>query len=360
MKAAVCYEFGRPLIVEDVDIDSPKQGEVKVRTSAVAICHSDIHALNGDWGGLTPVIAGHEAAGVVEEVGQGVSSVKPGDHVVVSLLRACGKCLYCSTGSPYICEADYAVGSENRIHTKSGDPIEMGLRTAAFAEYTIVDQSQVVVLPKDMALDKAALLACGVITGFGAVTNTAKVAPNDSVVIIGSGGVGLNAIQGAKISGAFPIIAVDLLEEKLEAAERFGATHTLNASEEDLVGAVKALTSGRGADYVFITVGSASAVKQSLSLIGKRGTAVIVGIPAASATIELPIAPMVLGGPKTITSSFMGSTNLSVDIPNLVNLYQHGSLKLDELITNYYPLEQINEAIEEVEKGKAFRNVIMF
>ncbi len=361
MKAAVCYEFGKPLVIEDVEIDSPKQGEVKVRISAVAICHSDIHVLQGDWGGQTPVIAGHEASGIIEEVGEGVSGVKKGDHVVVSLLRSCGKCLYCTTGSPYICEADYAVESEGRIHSQKGDPIQVGLRTAAFAEYTIVDQSQVVVVPKEMPLDKASLLACGVITGFGAVVNTARVKPNSSVVVIGTGGVGLNAIQGAAISGAFPIIAVDLLEEKLKVARAFGASHSLNAANEtELIEAVKDLTAGRGADYVFVTVGSPIAVRQSFTMLGKRGTSVIVGIPNLSATVELPVAQFIFGGPKTMTASFMGSSNLSVDVPNLVTLYQHGKLKLDELITKRYSLEHINEAIESVEKGQALRNVIMF
>ena len=361
MKAAVCYEFGKPLVVEEVDIEAPKQGEVKVRMAAVAICHSDIHLLKGEWGGQTPVIAGHEAAGVVEEVGPGVDWVKPGDPVVVSLLRSCGRCYYCTTGSPYICEANYAIGQETRIHTKKGDPVEQGLRTAAFAEYTVVDQSQVIPLPASMPLDRAALLACGVITGLGAVVNTAKVKPNSSVVVIGTGGVGLNAVQGAALAGAFPIIAVDLLDEKLKVAESFGATHTFNAATEpDLVAAIKPLTQGRGADYVFVTVGSPQAVKQSFYMIRPGGTAVIVGVPSLSATVELPVAHFIFGGPKTVTASFMGSTNLSVDVPHLVEMYQHGRLKLDELITQRYGLEHINEAIEGVETGKALRNVITF
>jgi S-(hydroxymethyl)glutathione dehydrogenase / alcohol dehydrogenase len=360
MKAAVCYEFGKPLIVEDVDIENPKTGEVKVRISAVAICHSDIHLIKGDWGGQTPMIAGHEAAGVIEEVGPGVSRVKPGDPVVVSLLRSCGRCYYCTTGFSSICNANYALNTESRLRTKRGDPIEHGARTAAFAEYAIVAESQVVSLPPSMPLDRAALLACGVITGVGAVVNTAKVKPSSSVVVIGTGGVGLNAIQGAALSGAFPIIAVDLLDEKLKVAETFGATHSVNARETDLPAAIKSLTHDRGADYAFITVGSPSAVKQGFNMIRPGGTTVIVGIPPTSATVELPVVDFIFGGPKTITATFMGSTNLSLDIPNLVNLYQIGKLKLDELITQRYVLEQINEAIETVETGQVLRNVIMF
>lgn len=361
MKAAVCYEFGRPLVVEEVEIDPPQTGEVKVRMAATAICHSDIHLLRGDWGGKTPVVAGHEAAGVVEEIGAGVTLVKPGDSVVVSLLRACGRCFYCATGAPHICEGDYALLTQSRLRTKQGDPIEHGTRTAAFAEYAIVDQSQTVKIPKEMPLDRAALLACGVITGVGAVVNTAQVKPNSSVVVMGVGGVGLNAIQGAVLAGAHPIIAIDLLDNKLAAARTFGATHTLNATQHEAPeAAVKELTSGRGADYVFVTVGSVSAAAQGFKMIGREGSLVIVGIPQREATISIPVSQFVSGGPRRIIGSFMGSTRLSVDVPRLVELYQHGRLKLDELITACYPLEQINEAIEVVEKGEALRNVIVF
>lgn len=361
MKAAVCYEFGQPLVVEEIEIDPPKAGEVKVRMVAVAICHSDIHILKGEWGGKVPMVAGHEAAGIIEEVGPDVTRVKPGDPVVVSLLRSCGRCFYCATGAPHICEGDFALNSETRLHTLRGEPIAQAIRTAAFAEYVVVDQSQVVVVPSDMPLDRAALLACGVITGLGAVVNTAKVEPNSSVVVIGTGGVGLNAIQGAVLAGAYPIIAVDLLDNKLEAARAFGATHVINATQvESPQVAIKALTLGRGADYVFVTVGSPKAVSQGFNMIRREGTVVVVGIPEVDATVSLPVADFIFGGPRRIIGSSMGSTRLSVDVPRLVALYQHGRLKLDELITARYPLEQINEAIAAVERGQALRNVIVF
>jgi len=361
MKAAVCYEFGKPLVVEEVEIDPPQAGEVKVRMTATAICHSDIHALRGEWGGKVPVIAGHEAAGVVQEVGEGVTLTKPGDHVVVSLLRACGRCYYCTTGSPYICEGKFALNKESRLRTLNGDTIMHGIQTAAFAEYAIVDQSQTVPIPKEMPLDRASLLGCGVITGLGAVVNTAKVEPNSSVAVIGVGGVGLNAIQGAVLAGAYPIIAIDLLDNKLAAAQAFGATHTINAAQvEKPHRAVRELTAGRGIDYAFVTVGSPIAVTQGFKMIGPEGTLVIVGLPAADATVTFPVTHFIWGGPRRIMGSFMGSTRLSVDIPRLVTLYQHGQLKLDELITARYPLEQINEAIEVVEQGEALRNVIIF
>ena len=257
MKAAVCYEFGKSLVVEDIDIEPPHPGEVKVRIVAAAICHSDIHVIRGEWGSEPPMVPGHEAAGIVEEVGENVTAAKVGDHVVVSLLRSCGSCLYCQTGHSHLCEADYALDKDSRLRNKKGDPLGRVLRTAAFAEYCIVHQSQVVPVDKDLPLDRAALLACGVITGLGAVVNTAKVEPGRSAVIIGAGGVGLNAVQGAALAGAHPIIAVDIRDDKLAAARSFGATHAVNidgmeAPEE----AICELTSGRGADCVFVTVGS--------------------------------------------------------------------------------------------------------
>ncbi len=358
MKAAVCYEFKKPLVVEELDIDSPHKGEVKVRLAATAVCHSDIHFINGDLGGKLPFVPGHEAAGYVEEVGEGVTSVKPGDAVVVSLLRSCGQCLYCKTGRPNMCDAKWPLDTESRLRNKRGESIAHGVRTAAFAEYTIVDKSQLVPIPKEMPIDRAALLACGVITGFGAVVNCAKVRPFNSVVVIGIGGVGLNAVQGAAFSGAYPIIAVDMLDSKLKVARTFGATHTVNvAKEKDPIKAVQELTSGMGADYVIVTVGSTPAIRQGFSMSGRRGMTIIVGLATESPTIS----PMeFIDGEKILTGSFMGTTNLSVDVPKLVALYQAGRLKLDELITARYPLAQINKAIDSVVKGEALRNVIMF
>jgi len=358
MKAAVCYEFGKPLVVEELEIDPPQKGEVKVRLAATAVCHSDIHFIKGDLGGKLPFVAGHEAAGYIEEVGEGVTLVKAGDPVVVSLLRSCGQCLYCKTGRPNLCEARWPLDTESRLRNKRGEVVAHGVRTAAFAEYTIVDKSQVVQVPKEMPLDRACLLACGVITGFGAVVNCAKVKPLRSVVVVGIGGVGLNAIQGAAFSGAYPIIAADTLDSKLKAARAFGATHTLNvAKEKDPIKAVQKLTSGRGADYVIVTVGSTAAVRQGFSMLGRGGTTVIVGL----ATEPVSASPMeFIDGEKILTGSFMGTTNLSVDVPKLVALYQAGQLKLDELITARYPLAQINKAIDSVVKGEALRNVIVF
>ena len=359
MRAAVCYEFGQPLVVETVEIHPPQAGEVQVRLAATGICHSDVHLVRGDWGGNPPLVAGHEAAGVVEAVGEGVTLARPGESVVVSLLRSCGRCFFCTIGSPYLCEGTFALATESRLRNRRGESLRHGIRTAAFAEYVIVDQSQVVPVPQDMPLDRAALLACGVITGLGAVVNTARVEPGSSVVVIGCGGVGLNAIQGAVLAGAYPIIAVDILDTKLLAAQTFGATHTLNGRQTNVVETVKELTAGRGCDYAFVTIGSTAAVTQSLTLIRRGGTVVIVGMPGKEATAPLPVGDFVADGQR-ILGSLMGSTRLRVEVPRLVELYRQGRLKLDELITARYPLEQINEAIQALERGEALRNVIIF
>ncbi len=360
MKAAVCYKFDAPLIIEEVEIDPPQYGEVKIRLAATAICHSDIHHLKGDWGGTVPFIAGHEAAGVVETIGSGVSLTKAGDHVVVSLLRSCGRCFYCMKGTPHLCEADYALDRESRLRTKQGEAIRRGVKTAAFAEYVIVDQSQVVQIPETMPLDRACLLACGVITGLGAVVNTAKIEAGSSVLVIGTGGVGLNAVQGAVLAGAFPVIALDLLDNKLEAARIFGATHTINARQQKNPEAlVKELTAGRGVDYIFVTVGSSSAARQGFKMLRRGGTLVMVGMPPTASKLTMVTDDFVSAEHKFL-SSVMGGTRLSIDVPRLVDMYQYGRLKLDELITARYSLQQINEAIAAVERGEALRNIIVF
>ena len=359
MRAAVCYEPGKPLIIEDIDIDPPQSGEVKVRLVATAICHSDIHALHGDWNGKFPVVVGHEAAGIVQEVGENVSLAASGDNVVVSLLRSCGRCFYCVQGQPNLCNGAFALDTESRLHTKQGDLIYQGIRTAAFAEYVVVDQSQVVQVPQSIPLEKAALLACGVITGVGAVVNTGQVRPGNSVVVIGLGGVGLNAVQGAVLAGASKIIAMDILDTKLAAAKMFGATHTLNARREDARRVIREFTGGLGADYVFVTVGSTTAVSQGMTFLRRAGTLVIVGMPPSGATAPLSVVDIADKGLR-IFGSFMGSTRLRVDIPRLVDLYQQGRLKLDELITARFAPEEINEAIELTEGGEVIRNMLIW
>jgi Zn-dependent alcohol dehydrogenase len=362
MKAAVCYEYGQPLVVEEVELDAPHSGEVKVRLAATAVCHSDIHLLHGDWGGPLPVVAGHEAAGIIEAIGANVTTVKEGDRVVVSLLRSCGRCFHCASGAPHNCGGAFALDSESRLRNGAGQALQHGIRTAAFAEAVVVDQSQVVAIPAELPFDCAALLGCGVITGTGAVLNSARVAAGESVIIIGAGGVGLNAIQGALLAAANPIIAIDRVAAKLEAAKAFGATHVVNASElepKELVRAARKLAGKRGADYAFVTVGVPEAVAQAQLMIRPGGTVVIVGMPPVKAALSLRMFDIVWSEQRIIGSR-MGATRLQIDVPRLVDLYLRGRLKLDELITARYPLGQINEAIASMETGLPLRNVIVF
>ena len=359
MKAAVCHEFGEPLVVEDLELTSPQSGEVKIKLAACAICHSDIHYMEGAWGGVLPAVYGHEASGIVEEVGRGVVLVEPGDHVVVTLIRSCGYCYFCAQGEPNMCETTFPLDRESRLLDQAGSSVVQGLRTAAFAEQVIVDQSQVVKIPKTLSLDSASVLACGVITGLGAVVNTARVPSGSSVVVIGTGGVGLNSIQGARLSGAHAIIAVDLVESKLGAARSFGATHAINSAEQDLPKTIRSLTDGRGADFVFVTVGSGQAITDSLALLRRGGTTVVVGMPASGVKASIEAVEFADRSQKIIGSK-MGSTRLRVDIPKLVQLYEEKRLKLDELITQRYSLDQINDAIAAVKNAEALRNVIVF
>lgn len=358
MKAAVCYEFGKPLVIEDVTLDPPKASEVRVKIAATGICHSDLHLISGEWGGKTPVVAGHESAGTVLEAGPGVTAFAPGERVLVTLIRSCGRCFYCTQGLPHRCETVFPLDRERRLHNASGVDLRQGIRTASFAEEVVVHESQLVKFGDDIPMEVAALMACGVITGVGAVLNTAQIKAGSSVVVIGTGGVGLNSVQAARIAGAYPIIAVDLLDNKLETAHQFGATHSVNARSQDPIAFVKAHTAGRGADYVFVTVGNAKASEQAFAMLRPRGLQVIVGIPETGATAALPVGAFV--EERMVTGSTMGSTRLSVDVPRLFDLYRNKQLLLDQLISRRLPLDQINEAIAHTHSGNAIRNVIIF
>ncbi len=360
MKAAVCREFGKPLSIEQVNLADPNHGEVRVNIKACAICHSDIHYAEGAWGGRLPAVYGHEAAGVVEKIGTGVDDIKPGDHVVVTLVRSCGTCGCCEQGYYGSCESSFPLDQSTPLHSvEDNSEIVHGLRTGAFAEQVVVDTSQVVVIPSDMPLDSASLLACGVITGWGAVVNSARIRPGSTTVVVGTGGVGLNSVQGAVMSSAKSVIAVDLSDTKLDAAKLFGATHTVNPTRENLKKSIRSLTDGRGADYVFVTVGAKQAFDQSYGLLAKGGVVVLVGMAGKDVTTEFnPL--QFADSSQRIIGSKMGSSNIQRDIPSLIALYRQGRLKLDELITDRYPLEQINEAIAAVNKGEALRNIIVF
>jgi Zn-dependent alcohol dehydrogenase len=359
MKAAICREFGKPLVIEEVQLADAGPGEVRVKLSAVAICHSDISYADGSWGGELPAVYGHECSGVVEKVGEGVTTVKVGDHVVVTLIRSCGHCHGCSTGNPVTCSTQFPLDAKSPITDADGKSVVQSMRTGGFAEHVLVHESQCVTIPAAIKMASASLLACGVITGFGAVTNTARMPAGSHVVVIGTGGVGLNAIQGAHVSGARTVIAVDIADNKLDAAKEFGATHGVNSMTGDVAAKVQEITEGHGADYVFVTVGAKSAFDSSYGLLAKGGSVVLVGMPASGVTSEIDPGTMAAYS-QNILGSKMGSARIQVDIPNLVDLYQQGRVKLDELVTKTYPLEEINEAIAAVKRGEALRNVIVF
>ena len=360
MKAAVCYEFGKPLVIEDLELRSPRPDEVKVKVAATAICHSDIHDIHGDFGGGLPFVGGHETAGTVVETGAQVTRVKPGDQVVVSLLESCGACFYCLSGRPYFCEMKVTYDVRGTLTNSKGEDIIQKARVGGFAEYVLVHESQLVRIDAELPLEVASLLACGVTTGFGAVVNHAKVRPLSSVVVIGTGGVGLNALQGALLSGAYPIVAIDVQESKLARAKEFGASHGVNARDTDAVAAVKEITKGKGADYVFVTVGSSAALQQAVAMLAKGGCAVMVGIPPATdPPFSVPAGELAMAA-KTVTGAYMGSTRLQIDIPAIIALYRAGRYKLDELVSGRYPLERINEALASSASGEALRNVIVF
>jgi S-(hydroxymethyl)glutathione dehydrogenase / alcohol dehydrogenase len=358
MRAAVCRAFGEPLIVEDVLLDPPGPGELEVEVVACAVCHSDIIYAEGGWGGGLPAVYGHEAAGVVAAVGEGVSGFRAGDHVVVTLIRSCGRCPACTGGTLVTCQTRFALDARSPLRRADGQPLVHGLRTAAFAESVVVEASQAVAIPKDLSLDSACLLACGVITGFGAVTNTAAMRPDASVVVIGAGGVGLNTIQAAAIGGARTVVALDVVTAKLDAARRFGATHALPADGAGTVDEVRRLAGGGGADYVFVAVGARRAFEQALAMAARSGTVVLVGIPPSGVTVEIDPGSLASDNQR-ILGSKMGGARIREDIPRLIALYQAGVLKLDELISGRYPLDWINDAIASVKRGDALRNVVV-
>jgi S-(hydroxymethyl)glutathione dehydrogenase/alcohol dehydrogenase len=360
VKAAVCYELGKPLLIEDVTLEDPQEGEVRVRVKATAVCHSDIHCTNGDLPGPIPGIPGHETVGYVEALGPNVALVKLGDLVLVTTVTSgCGHCYYCTIGLPHLCEKSKPRPFHHR--NKKGQRLgSMAGQVAGFAEYTVVSERQLAVIPADFPVDRAALLSCGVLTGYGAVFNRARVQPLSSVVVVGTGGVGLNVIQSAAIAGARPIIAVDVIDDRLKMAARFGATEIVNsAAVKDPVAWIKGLTSGRGADYVFVTVGSGAAVRQGLFMSAPRGMTVVIGLVPSRENVSLSTFDLI-GGERVLTGCGGGSARLSIDVPRMVGLYRDGLLKLDELITGHYPLEEVNLAMDLMATGRALRNVIMF
>jgi Zn-dependent alcohol dehydrogenase len=361
MKAAVCRGFRAPLQIEELRLDTPEAGEVTVDLAACAICHSDIAFAEGDWGGDLPAVYGHEAAGTVREVGREVSGLASGDRVVVSLMRSCGRCYFCERGDAHLCAGEFPGDARPRLHTESGEPVVQAMHTGAFAEQVVVHESQVAVVPDSLPFDTASLLGCGVITGVGAVLDRVRVAPGSSVVVVGTGGVGLNAVQGARAAGADVVVAVDTAPAKREVASSFGATHAIDPAEEDTGAAVRAVTGGRGADYVFVGVGYTPVIEAAVDLARRGGTVVVLGMPASDRTIGVVGVDLVHDDKRILGHKIGSGSGSLVDVvPRLVGLYEDGRLRLDELISGRYPLSKINAAIASSSSGDALRNVIVF
>lgn len=356
IKAAVCHEFGKPLVIEEVLLAAPGMGEVEVEIDAVAICHSDISYADGGFGGPLPAVYGHEAAGRIVAVGDGVQGVAPGDHVCVTLIRACGHCDSCGSGHPTTCETRYD-GTKGPLKTRDGGTMFQALACGAFAEKVVVDQSQVVKIPADLPKDVASLISCGVITGVGAAALAAEMRVGQDAVVIGAGGVGLNAIQGARIAGARRIVAVDMLEEKLEVAKEFGATDVVLASAAKPWNEVKKIL-GRGADVVLVTVGVAEVYSAAPRYLANNGKVVMVGMPHGDKVATY--SPLIMADVgQGLVGSKMGNMVIKRDIPWIIDLYKQGRLKLDELVSGRWRLDQINEAIDSTRSGAARRNVIL-
>lgn len=358
MKAAICFEFGKPLVIDEVRIDEPRKDEIKIKISTCGVCHSDVLYIDGGWGGNLPNIFGHEAAGIVDSCGPGVTHVKPGHHAAVSLLRSCGNCFYCKRQQWNQCQHRFATDEPRRLQLTDGTSVHRGLGTGCFAEYAIVHKSQVVKLPNDMNMASASLLTCGVITGFGSVVNTASVNANEHVVVIGVGGVGINCIQAARIRSAATVLAVDVSDEKLEFAKRLGASHTVNSKRENSYDLIFNLTSKRGADAVFVATGHPAATEGVLSYLRPGGRLVLVGMPSSGNRFSFEMVEFI-DASQSILGSKMGSSDLNADISQLIELYQSGELELDALVTSTFPLESINEAIDATRNGVGMRNVVV-
>ncbi|MEX2208232.1 MAG: Zn-dependent alcohol dehydrogenase [Myxococcota bacterium] len=358
MKAAVLRAVKQPLTIEDVQIGKPGPREVLVRTVAAGVCHSDLHFQTGAYTYPMPAVLGHESAGVVEQVGSDVHYVEPGDHVITCLSVFCGSCEFCLSGRPALCTKQglrRAPTDAPRL-SQNGTPIWQFLDLSSYAEQMLVHENAIVKIRKDMPLDRAALIGCGVTTGVGAVFNTAKVAPGSTVAVIGCGGVGLSAVQGAAIAGAGRVIAIDMLESKLELARKFGATDTVNAKKGDPIEQVRELTGG-GVDYSFEAIGLKIAAEQAFAMLKNGGTATVIGMIPLGQKVELPGFDFLFE--KKIQGSSMGSNRFRTDMPKYVDMYLNGKLNLDDLVSRRIKLSEINDAFDALHTGEVARSVIM-
>jgi S-(hydroxymethyl)glutathione dehydrogenase/alcohol dehydrogenase len=361
-RAAVLWKPGTPLSFEELDLDPPRAGEVLVRYVASGVCHSDLHHIQGKIPWPTPVVMGHEGAGVVEAVGAGVTAVQAGDHVVTSYIPSCGRCFYCTIGRGNLCDLrdrPRHLLLDGTARFRQGETeIYHYLQVSSFAQRAVLPEASVVSIRRDAPLDVVCLVACGVTAGAGAVINRARVVPGASVAVFGAGGVGLNAIQGAVLMGAGKIIAVDVFDQKLEWAREFGATHVVHAGREDPVARIHAICGRGGADYAIEAVGGAQTIEQAVASVHRGGTVVVIGLSPAGTTIA--IDPAVLLQERVLTGSSFGGSRQRVDLPMFVDLFMEGRYKLRELISRRIGLDELNDAYAALERGEVRRSVVVY
>jgi S-(hydroxymethyl)glutathione dehydrogenase/alcohol dehydrogenase len=364
MRAAVLTEVGRPLELLDLEQEGPKAGEVRVQVKATGVCLSDWHIMHGDWPAPLPLVPGHEAAGIVAEVGPGVTTVKPGQHIIFSFRPNCGHCRYCSRGRSVLCnghdDSPRFVMHDGTARIKlNGEPVNQMARIGTFSEYVVCPAEQVVPIREDLPWSWAAIIGCSVATGVGSVIRHAKVEAGSTVLVIGCGGVGLNVVQGAKLAGATTIIGVDLKESKLDFAKNMGATHSINATKSNnLIEEIRDLTGGLGVDYAFDAIGSQATALQVVDAIAPGGHAVFIGMPKVEETAPINAFQMVFRE-KMVTGAYYGSVHPATDLPVLADMAMAGSLKMDDLISRTYKFDQINEGFELLERGEVARGVIL-
>jgi S-(hydroxymethyl)glutathione dehydrogenase/alcohol dehydrogenase len=360
MKAAVLHAANQPLTIEEVALTKPQSREVLLRTAFAGLCHSDLHFIDGLYPHPTPCVLGHESAGIVEAVGDGVTYVKPGDHVITCLSVFCGTCPQCVTGHPNLCEnteVKMPPGVSRRLSWRGGELMNQFLNLSSFAEQMLVHENSMVKIDPDIPLDRAALVGCGVMTGVGAVFNAAKVEPGATVAVIGCGGVGLSAVNGAALAGAERIIAIDTVASKLEVARELGATDTLNASNADPVKAIRDMTGG-GVHYSFEALGTKATAEQAFGMLRPGGTATIIGMVPLGVKIELHGYDFLRD--RKLQGTSMGGNRFRVDMPRLLSLWRQGRLKLDHLISGRIGLDQINDGFAALKSGAPVRQLIDF
>lgn len=358
------YAESKPLSIESVELDPPGHGEVLVKIAAAGLCHSDLSVINGDRPRPMPMVLGHEAAGTVEELGPGVEDLKQGDHVVLIFVPSCGHCLPCAEGRPALCEPGAAANTAGtllsgarRLH-RNGTPLQHHLGCSAFAEYATVSRNSLIKIDPELPLDEAALFGCAVLTGVGAVLNTARVTPGSTVAVVGLGGVGLSSVLGAVLAGARQVVAVDLFADKLDLAKKLGATDVFNASSPDCMEQVRAATHG-GVEFAFELAGSVKAMELAYKITRRGGTTVTAGLPPAAHTIPIPQVNLV-AEERTVKGSYIGTCVPLRDLPRYVSLYRQGRLPVDRLMTGRLKLADINAAFDRLREGKAVRQVVVF